>query len=94
MNSHVGIEYKFWFSLKGHPNYIVVISKRPDMWVFHLGLGLHLRLLKSPMGYIETNLNMDIAFMAYLLPFGNIFKLGFSFSLKIYKMTLHCFTYV
>jgi hypothetical protein len=34
------------------------------MWVLHLGLGLHLRLLKSPMGYNETNLNMGIAFKA------------------------------
>jgi hypothetical protein len=32
------------------------------MWVLHLGLGLHLRLFKSPKGYIETNLNMGIAF--------------------------------
>jgi len=28
----------------------------------HLGLGLHLMLSKSPNGYIETNLNMGIAF--------------------------------
>jgi hypothetical protein len=34
------------------------------MWVLHLGLILHLRLLKSPMGYIKTNLNMGIAFRA------------------------------
>ncbi len=34
------------------------------MWVLHLGLGLHLMLLKSPMGYIETNLNMSITFRA------------------------------
>jgi hypothetical protein len=32
------------------------------MWVLHLGFGLHFRLPKSPMGYIETNLNMGIAF--------------------------------
>jgi hypothetical protein len=32
------------------------------MWVLHLGLGLHLGLPKSPMGYIETNLNMGIAY--------------------------------
>jgi hypothetical protein len=33
------------------------------MWILHLRLGLHLRLPKSPKGYIETNLNMSIAFM-------------------------------
>jgi hypothetical protein len=27
MNSHAGIAYKLWFSLKGHPKYILVISK-------------------------------------------------------------------
>jgi hypothetical protein len=27
MNLHVGIAYKLWFSLKGHPNYIMIISK-------------------------------------------------------------------
>jgi hypothetical protein len=32
------------------------------MWVLHLGLGLHLKLPKSPKGYIKTNLNMGIAF--------------------------------
>jgi hypothetical protein len=32
------------------------------MWVLHLGLSLHLRLPKSPKGYIEMNLNMGIAF--------------------------------
>ncbi len=51
------------------------------MWVLHLGLGLHFRLLKSPKDYIETNLNMGIAFREtqkkiYLLPFGNISKLS------------------
>jgi hypothetical protein len=30
------------------------------MWVLHLGLGLHLKLPKSPMGYIEMNLNMGV----------------------------------
>jgi len=34
------------------------------MWVLHLGLGLHLKLLKSLMGYIKMNLNMGIAFKA------------------------------
>jgi len=34
------------------------------MWVLHLGLGLHLKLFKSPIGYIEMNLNMNIAFRA------------------------------
>jgi hypothetical protein len=59
------------------------------MWVLHLGLGLRLRLPKSPKGYIETNLNMSIAFKEtqkyiYLLPFGNISKLtSFTFFLKI-----------
>ncbi len=33
------------------------------MWVLHLKLGLHLKLPKSPMGYIKMNLNMGIAFM-------------------------------
>ncbi len=33
------------------------------MWVLHLGLGLHMKLPTSPKGYIETNLNMGIAFM-------------------------------
>jgi len=28
------------------------------MWVLHLKLGMHLRLPKLPMGYIEMNLNM------------------------------------
>jgi len=82
MNSHVSIAYKFWFSLKGHPNYILVISKWPHMWVLHLRLGLHLRLPKSPKGYTQTNLNMGIAFRetqknVYLLPFGNISKLSY-----------------
>jgi hypothetical protein len=51
------------------------------MWVLHLGLGLHLKLPKSPKGYIETNLNMGIAFREmqkklYFLPFGHISKLS------------------
>jgi hypothetical protein len=84
MNSHVGIAYKFWFSLKGHPNYILVILKWPYMWVLHLGLGLH-HLPKSLKGYIKTNVNMGITFMetqkkVYLLPFVNISKLS-SFTL-------------
>jgi hypothetical protein len=62
MNLHVGIAYKLWFSLKGHLNYILVILKWPYMWVLHLGLGLHLRLPKSPKGYIKMNLNIGIAF--------------------------------
>jgi hypothetical protein len=32
------------------------------MWVLHLRLGLHFRLHKPPKQYIETNLNMGIAF--------------------------------
>ncbi len=52
------------------------------MWVLHLGLGLHLRLLKLFKGQIEMNLNMGIAFKetkkkVYLLPFGNIFEVKF-----------------
>jgi hypothetical protein len=27
MNLHVDIVHKFWYSLKGHPNYILVILK-------------------------------------------------------------------
>jgi hypothetical protein len=47
------------------------------MWVLHLRLGLHFKLPKSSKGYIETNLNMGIAFKktqkkVYLLPFDNI----------------------
>jgi hypothetical protein len=34
------------------------------MPVLYLGLGLHLRLPKSPMGYIEMNLNIGITFRA------------------------------
>jgi hypothetical protein len=34
------------------------------MWVLHLELGLQLKLLESPMGYIEMNLNMGITFKA------------------------------
>jgi hypothetical protein len=34
------------------------------MWVLHLGLNMHIKLPKSPMGYIKTNLNMDITFKA------------------------------
>jgi len=64
MNLHASIAYRFWFSLKGYPNYTLVISKWPYMWVLHLGLGLHLRLYKSHMGYIETNLNTSSAFKA------------------------------
>ncbi len=69
------------------------------MLVLHLGLGLHLRLFKSPMGYIETNLNMGITFKetqkkVYLLSFGNISKLSSFTFFKKYTMTLHCFTYV
>jgi len=63
MNLHVSIAYKLWFSLKGHPNYILIILKWCYMWVLHLGLNLH-KLPKSPMGYFETNLNMSIAFKA------------------------------
>jgi len=71
MNLHVNIAYRFWFSFKGHPNYILVISKWPYMWVLRLRLGfvfwvlgLQLKLSKSPMGYIEMNLNMGITFRA------------------------------
>ncbi len=64
MNLHATIEYRLWFSLKGHPNYILVILKRPYMWVLHLRLGLHFKLPKFAMGYIETNLNISIAFKA------------------------------
>jgi hypothetical protein len=64
MNLHANIAYRFWFSLKTHPNYILVILKSPYMWVLHLGLGLHFRLLISPMGYIKMKLNMGIAFRA------------------------------
>ncbi len=77
--------------MKGHPNHILVILKWPDMWVLHLGLGLHLKLPKSPKGYIEMNLNMGIAFRetqkkVYLLPFGNISKLSsFIFFKKIWN---------
>jgi hypothetical protein len=89
MNSYASIAYKFWFSLKGHPNYILIILKWPYMWVLHLRLGLHLKLPKSLKGYIKTNLNMGIALMKhkkyiYILPFGNISKLSsFTFSKKI-----------
>jgi hypothetical protein len=34
------------------------------MWVLHVGLGLHLRLPKSLMSYVEKNLNMGITFKA------------------------------
>ncbi len=34
------------------------------MRVLYLGLGVHLKLPNSPMGYMETNLNMGIAFRA------------------------------
>jgi hypothetical protein len=81
MNLHACIAYKFWFSLKGHPNYILVILKWHYMWVLHIGSSLHLRLPKSPKGYIERNLNMGIAFRetqkVYLFPSGNISKLNF-----------------
>jgi len=89
MNSYANIAYKLWFSLKGHPNYILVIWKWLDMWVLHLGLGLHLRLPKSPPRLYWNDLNMGIAFREtqiyiYLLPFGNISKLSsFSFLKKI-----------
>ncbi len=99
MNLHASITYKLLFSLKGHPNYILIISKWPDMWVLHFGLGRHLRLPKSPKGYIKTNLNMGIAYREtqkniYLLPFGNISKLSSFTFFKKCKRTLHCFTYV
>jgi len=89
MNLHVSIAYKLWISLKCHPNYILVISKRPYMWVLQLRLGLHLRLPKSLKGYIKTNLNMGIAFKKhkkyiYLLPFGNISKWSSFILKKIY----------
>jgi hypothetical protein len=32
------------------------------MWVLLLGLGLHLKLPKSPKDYIKMNLNMSITF--------------------------------
>ncbi len=59
------------------------------MWVLHLGLGLHLKLLESLKGYIEMNLNMGIAFRetqkkVFLLPFSNISKLSsFTFFKKM-----------
>ncbi len=59
------------------------------MWVLHLGFDLDFRLPKSPKGYIEMNLNMDITFKEtqkyiYFLPFGNISKLSsFTFFKKI-----------
>jgi len=48
----------------GYPNHFIVILKWLYMWVLHLRLGIHLRLLKSPMGYFKTNLNVAIAFKA------------------------------
>jgi hypothetical protein len=58
------------------------------MWVLHLGLGLQLMLLKSPMGYIEMNLNMvttfrakysyNFAIYAHVFIFTN-YKFGFNF---------------
>jgi hypothetical protein len=32
-----------------------LILKWHYMWVLHVGLGLHFKLFKSPMGYIEMN---------------------------------------
>ncbi len=130
MNLHASIAYKHWSSLKGHPNYILVISKWPYRWVLRLGLGLQLKLPKSFMGYIKMNLNIGITFRAnYSYNFVihahvfifNIYKIGFNFlnnsikfvtkhkrryvfyhlvmssswvfSLYIYILTLHCFTY-
>jgi hypothetical protein len=58
------------------------------MWVLCLRLGLQFKLPKSPMGYIEMNLNMGITFTArysynFTLPthvfiFTN-YKFGFKF---------------
>jgi len=56
---HLGLNF-----IQRHPNYILGILKQPYMWVLHLRLGLHLKLLKSFMGYFEMNLNMAIAFRA------------------------------
>jgi hypothetical protein len=54
----------FGFHWKATQTTYWLFRKWPYMWVLLLGLGLHLRLLESPMGYIETNLNMGIAFKA------------------------------
>jgi hypothetical protein len=62
MNLHASIAYRFWSSFKGHPNYILIILKWVYMSVLHLRLGLHLKLPKSPMGYIKTDSNMGITF--------------------------------
>jgi hypothetical protein len=88
MNSHAGIAYKLWFSLKGHPK----LHTGYFEMTLHVGIAfkvaLHLRLPKSSKRYIKTNLNMGIAFREtqkyiYILPFGNISKLSsFIFSKK------------
>jgi hypothetical protein len=53
------------------------------LWVFRLGFGFHLRLLKSPMNYFIMNLHVGIAY-----------KLGFhskvpKLHIGYFKMTLH-----
>jgi len=58
MNLHASITYRPWSLFKGHPNYILLILKWFYMWVLHSKLGLHLKLFKSPMGYIKTDSNM------------------------------------
>jgi hypothetical protein len=65
------------------------------MWVLHLRMGFHLKLPKSPMGYIKTNLNMGIVFRVsysynfaptHILIFTN-YKFDHSFLNKIWNKT-------
>ncbi len=89
MNSHANITYKLWFSLKGHPNYIVVILKWPYMWVSHLGLVYTLGYLN----HLKVILKRTWIWVLHLkkhkkkvciLPFGNISKFYLYIYIYIY----------
>jgi hypothetical protein len=55
------------------------------MSILHLRLGLQLKLLKSPMGYIEMNLNMGITFKV---------KYSYNFALRTHVLIFTNYIYI
>jgi hypothetical protein len=53
-------------------------------WVLHLGLGLHLKLLTSPMDYFRMNLHAGIKFRHW-----SSFKGAPKLHIGYFKATLH-----
>jgi hypothetical protein len=54
------------------------------MWVLHLGLGLHIRLPKSPMDYFSMNLHASITSRPW-----SSFKGTPKLHIEYFKTTLH-----